>query len=101
MNKLLIKNATIINEGKRSSKDIYIEGEYIKEIKSNIEIDDNIETINVSKALSLYALALPAYILVKVLEPSFFARGNTKTPMKIFVKVKSQWSKEDKIIAGA
>ena len=32
MNKLLIKNATIINEGKRSSKDIYIEGEYIKEI---------------------------------------------------------------------
>ena len=46
MNKLLIKNATIINEGKRSSKDIYIEGEYIKEIKSNIEIDDNIETIN-------------------------------------------------------
>ena len=43
----------------------------------------NIETINVSKALSLYALALPAYILVKVLEPSFFARGNTKTPMKI------------------
>ena len=39
MNKLLIKNATIINEGKRSSKDIYIEGEYIKEIKSNIEIE--------------------------------------------------------------
>jgi len=46
MNKLLIKNATIINEGKRSSKDIYIEGEFIKEIKSNIEIDDEIETIN-------------------------------------------------------
>ena len=43
----------------------------------------NLETINVAKALSLYALALPAYVMVKILEPSFFARGNTKTPMKI------------------
>ena len=46
MNKLLIKNATIINENKRSLKDIYIEGEYIKEINTHIDLDDEVETIN-------------------------------------------------------
>jgi len=45
----------------------------------------NSETICVSKALILYAIALPAFILVKVLEPSFFARGNTKIPMQIAI----------------
>ncbi|MAZ80520.1 MAG: murein biosynthesis integral membrane protein MurJ [Rickettsiales bacterium] len=42
-----------------------------------------LDTKNVAQALSLFALALPAYIMVKILEPSFFARHNTKTPMKI------------------
>ncbi len=46
---------------------------------------DNETTIIVSKALALYALGLPAYVLVKVFEPSFFARGNTKTPMNIAI----------------
>ncbi len=34
-------------------------------------------------ALSAYALGLPAYVLVKVLVPGFFARGDTATPVKI------------------
>ena len=39
----------------------------------------------VSLALKFYSIGLPAYIVVKVLEPSFFSRGNTKTPMKIAI----------------
>ncbi len=46
---------------------------------------NNEATILISKALALYAVGLPAYILVKIFEPSFFARGNTKTPMKIAI----------------
>lgn len=34
-------------------------------------------------ALSAYALGLPAYVLVKVLAPAYFARSDTKTPVKI------------------
>ncbi|MDA9818252.1 murein biosynthesis integral membrane protein MurJ, partial [Flavobacteriaceae bacterium] len=43
------------------------------------------QTLIVAECLKLYAIALPAYILVKILEPSFFARENTKTPMKIAI----------------
>jgi putative peptidoglycan lipid II flippase len=35
--------------------------------------------------LAAYALGLPAYVLVKVLVPGFFARKDTKTPVKIAV----------------
>jgi len=34
-------------------------------------------------ALAVYALGLPAYVLVKALAPSFFARQDTATPVKI------------------
>ncbi len=34
-------------------------------------------------ALSAYAIGLPAYVLVKVLVPGFFARGDTATPVKL------------------
>lgn len=34
-------------------------------------------------ALFIYAIGLPAYVLNKALTPGFFARGDTKTPMKI------------------
>jgi putative peptidoglycan lipid II flippase len=37
----------------------------------------------VARALMFYSFGLPAFVMVKVLEPGFFARGNTKTPMKI------------------
>ncbi len=36
-------------------------------------------------ALAAYALGLPAYVLVKSLAPGFFAREDTKTPVKISV----------------
>lgn len=41
------------------------------------------ESFYVAKALMFYSFGLPSYVLVKVMEPAFFARGNTSTPMKI------------------
>ncbi|MBV9250427.1 MAG: murein biosynthesis integral membrane protein MurJ, partial [Acetobacteraceae bacterium] len=38
-----------------------------------------------AQALAAYALGLPAFVLVKVLAPGFFARGDTATPVKIGV----------------
>jgi putative peptidoglycan lipid II flippase len=40
-----------------------------------------VDTKATSSMLSALALGLPAYVLVKVLHPSFFAREDTKTPM--------------------
>lgn len=34
-------------------------------------------------ALAAYAFGLPAYVLVKVFAPGFFARGDTATPVKV------------------
>jgi putative peptidoglycan lipid II flippase len=36
-----------------------------------------------SQSLAAYALGLPAFVVVKVLAPAFFARGDTSTPVKI------------------
>ncbi len=36
-------------------------------------------------ALAAYAIGLPAFVLAKVFSPGFFARGDTKTPVKIGV----------------
>ena len=36
-------------------------------------------------ALAAYAVGLPAFVLVKVLAPAFFARHDTRTPVKIAV----------------
>lgn len=36
-----------------------------------------------SWSLKAYAIALPGFILVKILAPGFFARQNTKTPVRI------------------
>ena len=41
------------------------------------------DTEAVVPALMAFALGLPAYVLVKVLTPGFFARQDTKTPVKI------------------
>lgn len=38
-------------------------------------------TQQVAKALKLFALGLPAFVLLKVLTPGFFAREDTRTPM--------------------
>lgn len=43
------------------------------------------DSLATSAALSAYALGLPAYVLIKVLAPGFFAREDTKTPVKIAV----------------
>lgn len=44
---------------------------------------DSVASANTAMALSAYAVGLPAYVLVKVLTPAFFARKDTKTPVKI------------------
>jgi putative peptidoglycan lipid II flippase len=36
-----------------------------------------------AQSLAAYAVGLPAFVLVKVLAPGFFARGDTSTPVKI------------------
>lgn len=38
-----------------------------------------------TKALAAFAVGLPAYVLIKALTPGFFARQDTKTPVKIAV----------------
>lgn len=43
------------------------------------------ESFHVARALQLYSFGLPAYVLVKIMEPSFFSRGNTRTPMRIAI----------------
>jgi Dihydroorotase and related cyclic amidohydrolases len=46
MGKLLIKNATIINEGNRLNEDILIEGDLITSISKKIHIDSNTQVID-------------------------------------------------------
>jgi putative peptidoglycan lipid II flippase len=38
-----------------------------------------------ASALAAYSLGLPAYVLIKVLTPGFYAREDTRTPVKIAV----------------
>lgn len=45
------------------------------------------ETAMTAKAVIAYAVGLPAYVLVKALTPNFFARGDTKTPVKYSIIV--------------
>ncbi len=41
------------------------------------------DTAATAAALAAYALGLPAFVLIKVLAPAFFARQDTATPVKI------------------
>lgn len=41
-----------------------------------------VDTANTAMALAIAGLGLPAFVLVKVLAPGFFAREDTKTPMR-------------------
>jgi putative peptidoglycan lipid II flippase len=43
------------------------------------------ETQATARALVAYALGLPAYVLIKVLAPCYYAREDTRTPVKIAV----------------
>lgn len=46
---------------------------------------DGVASIRTAEALAAYALGLPAYVLTRVLAPGFFAREDTKTPVKIAI----------------
>jgi putative peptidoglycan lipid II flippase len=41
------------------------------------------DSIKTSWALAAYSAGLPAYVLIKVLTPGFFAREDTRTPVKV------------------
>jgi putative peptidoglycan lipid II flippase len=43
---------------------------------------DSSASVATAKALSAFCLGLPAFVLVKVLTPAFFAREDTSTPVK-------------------
>lgn len=43
------------------------------------------DTIGTAGALSAFALGVPAYVLIKVLTPGFYARQDTKTPVRVAV----------------
>ena len=43
------------------------------------------DTFYTAKVLSLFALGLPAYIVIKILVTCFFAREDTKTPLYISI----------------
>ncbi len=42
---------------------------------------DSLATSNTAAALMAFAIGLPAFVLIKVFSPGFFAREDTKTPM--------------------
>ncbi len=42
---------------------------------------DREATVQTARALSAFAFGLPAFVLIKVFSPGFFAREDTKTPM--------------------
>jgi putative peptidoglycan lipid II flippase len=46
---------------------------------------DAAASLATARAVIAYALGLPAYVLIKVLAPGFFARGDTVTPVKIAI----------------
>ncbi|MBQ1612990.1 MAG: murein biosynthesis integral membrane protein MurJ [Alphaproteobacteria bacterium] len=46
-----------------------------------------LQTLMTSKAVIAYAVGLPMYVMVKAMTPNFFARGDTKTPVKYSVVV--------------
>ncbi|MDD3287830.1 MAG: murein biosynthesis integral membrane protein MurJ [Alphaproteobacteria bacterium] len=45
----------------------------------------HVDSVETAKALMAYALGVPAFLLVKVLSADFFARQDTRTPVKIAI----------------
>jgi len=43
------------------------------------------ETAATASALMAYAIGLPAFVMIKIFAPSYFANGDTKTPVKIAI----------------
>jgi putative peptidoglycan lipid II flippase len=44
-----------------------------------------VDTIGAAGALAAFAVGVPAYVLIKVLTPGFYARQDTKTPVRVAV----------------
>ena len=40
------------------------------------------DTANVAAALAIFAVGLPSFVMIKVFSPAFFAREDTRTPMR-------------------
>ena len=79
MGKLLIKNATIINEGNRLEGDILIEGEIISSISKNIHTDLDTEVIDADGLI-----LIPGMIddQVHFREPGLTHKGNISSESK-------------------
>lgn len=43
------------------------------------------DTVHTARALIVFAIGLPAYMMTKALSPFFYARGDTTTPVKIAI----------------
>jgi putative peptidoglycan lipid II flippase len=43
------------------------------------------DSVRVAWALSAFSIGLPSYVLVKVLTPGFYARGDTRTPVRLAI----------------
>lgn len=41
------------------------------------------DTIGAASALVVFVLGVPAYVLIKVLSPGFYARQDTRTPVRV------------------
>ena len=76
MNKLLIKDIIIINEGLRTASDIYIEGEFIKKIGNNIKLDNDVKILD-----GKGHLAIPGMIddQVHFREPGLTHKGDIRS----------------------
>ena len=79
MNKLLIKDIVLINEGIKTPSDIYIEGEFIKKIGININSDIDVKIID-GKGL----LAIPGMIddQVHFRQPGLTHKGDIRSESK-------------------
>jgi len=79
MNKILIKDIVLINEGLKTASDIYIEGEFIKKIGININSDNDVKIID-GKGL----LAIPGMIddQVHFRQPGLTHKGDIRSESK-------------------
>ena len=79
MGKLLIKNATVINEGNRLSEDILIEGDLITSISKKIQVDSDMQVIDAHGLI-----LIPGMIddQVHFREPGLTHKGNISSESK-------------------
>lgn len=43
------------------------------------------DAVETGKALAAFGIGLPGYVLIKVLQPGYFAKGDTKNPMRMAI----------------